>query len=76
METTEKAVFTHRQMIKMMEITRSWTLNNPSGSLPYIPMRWVDYVSQEQNEKANRETMPPYKKPHKLIGFLMWLKLL
>jgi len=72
----EKAVYTHKQMSEMMGRTRSWTLNNPSGCLPYLPVQWVDYVTQEQNEKASNETMPPYKKPHKLVQFLMWLKVL
>ena len=27
----DKPVFTHRQMAEMMFVTRSWTLNNPSG---------------------------------------------
>ena len=72
----EKAVYTHKQMCQMMEVTRSWTLNNPSGPLPYIPVQWVDYVSQEANEKANNKTMPPSKPTHKFLKFLMFIKLL
>ena len=72
----EKPVYTHRQMIEMMGRTRSWTLSNPSGPLPYLPVQWVNYVSQKENEQASKETMPPYKKPHKLIRFLMWIKIL
>jgi hypothetical protein len=76
LEPDEKAVYTHRQMCQMIARTKSWTLNNPSGELPYLPVQWVNYVSQEQNQKASNETMPPYKKPHKLISFLMFLKIL
>jgi hypothetical protein len=72
----ESPVYTHRQMCEMLERTRSWTLNDPSGPLPFMPVEWNMDVSQEVNEKANQETMPPFKKPHKLIQFLMWLKIL
>lgn len=71
----EKAVYTHRQLCEMMEITRSWTLNNPAGPLPYIPAQWVDYVSDEENRKAHLKTRPPHKSPHKIIKLLMWLKI-
>ena len=71
----EKAVYTHKQMVEMMSVTRSWTLNNPSGGLPYLPVQWVDYLTQEQNEKASKETTPPYKKTYWLINFLIWIKM-
>ena len=71
----EKAVYTHKQMVEMIGITKSWVLNNPSGIVPYIPTQWVDYLTQEQNEKASKETMPPYKKTHWLINFLIWIKM-
>jgi hypothetical protein len=70
----DKAVYTHKQMCEMIQRTKSWTLNNPSGCLPYLPVQWVDYLTQEENENANNKTLPPYKKPHKLIQLLMWLK--
>ena len=68
--------YTHKQMCEMVQRTRSWTLNNPSGYLPYLPALCSDSVSDEENEKATMETLPPYKNPHKLIRFLMWLKLI
>jgi hypothetical protein len=72
----EKAVYTHKQMCDMISVTRTWTLNSPSGGLPFLPMQWVDYVSQEANVSANIKTMPPYKKPHWLVNLLMKLKIL
>jgi len=71
----DKPVYTHNQMMEMIQRTRSWILNNPAGPLPYLPIQWVDDVSQEANEKASRETMPPYKKTHNLLKVLMWLKI-
>jgi len=76
MKNKTKAVYTHKQMCEMMEVTRSWTLNSPSGPLPFLPVEWVDYVSEEANLKANKETMPKHKKPHWLINILMKIKLL
>jgi len=71
--SVEKAVYTHKQMVEMMAITRSWTLNNPCSDLPYLPVQWVDHISQVENEKAVISTMPPYKKAHWLIDFLIWI---
>jgi len=71
----DKAVYTQKQMCEMASRTRSWTLNNPSGMLPFLPVQWEDSVSQEDNLKAMYETLPPYKKPHWLISLFMWLKL-
>lgn len=65
-----KPCYTHKQMIEIMQVTRSWTLNNPSGPIPYLPIIWSDNVSIEENEKAIRETMPPLKKPHWIIKLL------
>lgn len=75
-EYIEKPEYTHKQMIEMISRTRSWTLNKPSGGLPFLPMGWVDCVSQEDNEKATRETLPPYKKTHRILRFLMFIKVL
>lgn len=72
----EKAVYTHRQMMEMIQRTRSWTLNSPSGILPYIPAQWRNDISFEDNIKAMNETLPPYKKPHPIIKFLIWIKLI
>lgn len=72
----KKAVYTQEQMLEMMSVTRSWTLNNPSGPLPYLPMIWLDEFSQEDNEKVHRKTMPPTKKPHWLISILMKLRVI
>ncbi len=76
MEPREEATYTYRQMIEMITVTRSWTLNNPSGPIPYLPVMWVDYVSQEENSKASKATMPKHKKPHWLINLLMKLRIL
>lgn len=70
------AVYTHKQMSKMMGITRSWTLNSPSGALPFLPVQWCDWVSDEDNLKAIDETLPPSKKTHLILRVLMKLKLI
>lgn len=72
----EKPVYTHTQMREVMSRCRSWTLNNPSGALPYLPVMWIDTVSDKENFKAMYETLPPYKKTNKLLSFLMWCKIL
>lgn len=72
----EKAAYTHRQMLEMMHRTKSWTLNNPSGPLPYLPVIWQDQIDEKTNFKTMHETLPPYKKPHVLIKFLMWCKVI
>jgi len=59
----EKALYTHRQMSEMMIITRSWTLNNPAGPLPYLP---ID-TECAQNDKELIDTLPPSKKSHWLL---------
>jgi hypothetical protein len=58
---TEKPVYAHRQMAEMISRTRSWILHNPADPLPYLPMIWREDISQEENEKAMYETLPPYK---------------
>ena len=60
----------------MMQRARSWTLSNPSGGLPYLPVIWRDDIDEEANIKAMYETLPPYRKMHLLIRFLMWCKLI
>lgn len=65
----EEACYTHKQMSEMMSITRSWTLNDPEGPLPPLPVVWVN-IPQEDNEKAMTQTMPKYKKPHWLLKLL------
>lgn len=72
----EKTSYTHRQMTEMISRTRSWTLNNPSGGLPYLPAIWREDIPQLDNLRAMYETIPPYKNPHKLIKLLIWLKLI
>ena len=68
---SEKPVFTHRQMCDMMSITRSWTLNNPSGPLPHLPKNIdeVEFLSELGS------TMPEFKKPHWILKLLIKLKI-
>ena len=64
--------YTHKQMVQMIERTRSWTLNNPSGPLPYLPM---DLDSVHSHEELY-STLPEYKNPHWLIKLLMSFKII
>lgn len=75
-QSGEKFIFSNKQMIEMISRTRSWTLHNPSGPLPFLPVGWVDHVPYEDNLKTMYETLPPYKKTSKLLAILMWMRIL
>lgn len=68
----EKPLYTHKQLCLMMGIVRSWTLNNPSGPLPPIPIN----TEHAASVKDLYDTLPEYKKPHKIIKILMWFKII
>ena len=67
------AEFSRGQMVEMMSRTRSWTLNNPSGPLPYLPL---EYSSESSDFLALQKSLPPYKKPKKIVAILIWLKII
>ena len=66
--------YSAEQMSEMMSRTRAWTLNNPSGPLPYQPLPEYVYDREKQQfifDKDVAKTLPPYKKTHWLIK-LLW----
>ena len=71
---TNPAVYTQEQMEDMMRVTRSWTLNNPIGPLPYLPVKYCWWATLEENIKAIKEHAAEDKKPHWIIKLLINLK--
>tara|TARA_R110000744_G_scaffold195512_2_gene314608 strand:+ start:7620 stop:7904 length:285 start_codon:yes stop_codon:yes gene_type:complete len=72
----ETPVFTFSQMTRIMDVTRSWTLNHPSGKIPYLPIFWNNEVGFEDNVKISNDSMPPLKEPHPIISALMKIKVI
>lgn len=70
----ERPMYTHRQMLQMLQITRSWTLSDPSGPLPPLPAGWAE-GDEPYNNKKRLDTLPEHKEPSKLMKFiLLWKK--
>ena len=76
MNYKEKPTYTHKTMCEMLQICRTWTMNNPSGLLPPLPVQWCDNVSQEENLRAIKDTMPEYKKTNWILLILMKMKII
>ena len=71
-KVTEKGIYTERQLSQMMDITRTWVLNNPTGPLPDLP-------KSTDSAKDNFElyvTIPEPKEPHWSIKLLMFFEII
>ena len=70
----EQWLYSPEQLSEMIKITRSWTLNNPSGPVPYWPAPGYVYDKEKKQfifDKDVAKTLPPIKKTHWLIK-LLW----
>jgi len=71
---TEEPLYTQSQLQEMIQISRSWTLNNPNGPITWIPL--PKYFLQTTNgdkkiiEYNGKMYMPKYKKSHWLLRLL------
>ena len=67
-------LYSHMQLVEMIAVTRSWTLHNPSGPLPPLPLPLYTYNRESKRmelEKDAEKTLPIRLRTHWLVK-LLW----